>query len=220
MITNCFKDLKCMQVAQEFLALAIEKNVLKFGEFTLKSGRISPYFFNAGLFDDGRSLALLGQYYAQTIKQSGLAFDMLYGPAYKGIPLATCIAVAWHHLYDENLPVAFNRKEAKAHGEGGRLIGAPVQGRVLIVDDVVSAGTSVRESIDIIADQGAKTVGIAVALDRQERGAKDISAMQELANDYQLTTLSIANLGSLFEYLKDDADTLAKVSDYRRQYGV
>jgi len=209
-----------MQVAQEFLALAIEKNVLKFGEFTLKSGRISPYFFNAGLFDDGRSLALLGQYYAQTIKQSGLAFDMLYGPAYKGIPLATCIAVAWHHLYDENLPVAFNRKEAKAHGEGGRLIGAPVQGRVLIVDDVVSAGTSVRESIDIIADQGAKTVGIAVALDRQERGAKDISAMQELANDYQLTTLSIANLGSLFEYLKDDADTLAKVSDYRRQYGV
>ena len=209
-----------MQVAQEFLALAIEKNVLKFGEFTLKSGRISPYFFNAGLFDDGRSLALLGQYYAQTIKQSGLAFDMLYGPAYKGIPLATCIAVAWHQLYVENLPVAFNRKEAKAHGEGGRLIGAPVQGRVLIVDDVVSAGTSVRESIDIIADQGAKTVGIAVALDRQERGAKDISAMQELANDYQLTTLSIANLGSLFEYLKDDADTLSKVSDYRRQYGV
>ena len=209
-----------MQVAQEFLALAIEKNVLKFGEFTLKSGRVSPYFFNAGLFDDGRSLALLGQYYAQTIKHSGLAFDMLYGPAYKGIPLATCIAVAWHQLYDENLPVAFNRKEVKAHGEGGQLIGAPVEGRVLIVDDVVSAGTSVRESIDIIADQGAKTVGIAVALDRQERGAKDISAMQELANDYQLTTLSIANLGSLFEYLKDDTETLAKVSEYRRRYGV
>ena len=209
-----------MQVAQEFLALAIEKNVLKFGEFTLKSGRISPYFFNAGLFDDGRSLALLGQYYAKTIKNSGLAFDMLYGPAYKGIPLATCIAVAWHHLYDENLPVAFNRKEAKAHGEGGRLIGAPVQGRVLIVDDVVSAGTSVKESIDIIAEQGAKTVGIEVAFDRQEKSAKDISAMQGLTNDYQLTPLSIANLGSLFEYLKDDADTLAKVSDYRNQYGA
>lgn len=209
-----------MSIAQNFLSLAIEKKVLRFGEFTLKSGRVSPYFFNAGLFDDGYSLALLGEYYAKTIKANGLDFDMLYGPAYKGIPLATAISVAWYRLYDENIPVAFNRKEKKNHGEGGVLIGAPVQGNVLIVDDVVSAGTSVRESIDIIAQEGAQTVGIAVALDRQERGAGEASAMQELAAQYDLATLSIANLNALFEYLNDDADTLARITAYRAQYGV
>lgn len=209
-----------MNTAQEFLALAVDKNVLKFGDFTLKSGRISPYFFNAGLFDDGHSLSLLGRYYAETIKQSGLAFDMLYGPAYKGIPLATCIAVAWYQMYQENLPVAFNRKETKAHGEGGQLIGAPVKGRVLIVDDVVSAGTSVRESIALIKQEGAEPVGIAVALDRQEKGQGDRSAMQELQQEFGLQQISIANLQSLFEFLQGDAENLAKVSAYRSTYGV
>lgn len=209
-----------METAQQFIALAVQKNVLKFGEFKLKSGRISPYFFNAGLFDDGHSLALLGTYYAKTIHDSGIEFDMLYGPAYKGIPLATAISIAWHHLYDDNLPVAFNRKEAKQHGEGGQLIGAPVQGRVLIVDDVVSAGTSVRESIQLIGQEGASTVGIAVALDRQERGNNELSAMQELAKEFDLTTISIANLDALFEYLSDDRDNLTRITAYRAQYGV
>ncbi len=209
-----------MSVAQDFLALAIQKQVLKFGEFTLKSGRISPYFFNAGLFDDGHSLALLGEYYAKTIRASGIDFDMLYGPAYKGIPLATAIAVAWYHLYDENIPVAFNRKEKKAHGEGGQLIGAPVTGKVLIVDDVVSAGTSVRESIEIISQQHATTVGIAVALDRQEKGVTDVSAMQDLAQNYALQTISIADLDALFHYLADDSENLTKITAYRNQYGV
>ncbi|VAW44031.1 Orotate phosphoribosyltransferase [hydrothermal vent metagenome] len=209
-----------MTIAQDFLTLAIDKSVLKFGQFTLKSGRISPYFFNAGLFDGGLSLALLGEYYAKTIKASELNFDMLYGPAYKGIPLATATSVAWYHLYDENLPVAFNRKEAKAHGEGGQLIGAPVKGKVLIVDDVVSAGTSVRESIAIINQQGASTVGIAVALDRQEKGANELSAMQELAQQFELSTISIANLDSLFEYLGDDDEYLSKITTYRNLYGI
>jgi len=209
-----------MNIAQQFLRLAIDKDVLRFGAFTLKSGRVSPYFFNAGLFDDGHSLALLGEYYAKTIKASGLSFDMLYGPAYKGIPLATTIAVAWYRLYAENLPVAFNRKEKKAHGEGGQLIGAPVSGKVLIVDDVVSAGTSVRESIEIINNEGAKTVGIAVALDRQEKGNGQLSAMQELADECDLSTISIADLDALFEFLKDDNDNLANVMKYRNQYGV
>ncbi len=209
-----------MDTAQQFITLAVQKNVLKFGEFKLKSGRMSPYFFNAGLFDDGHSLALLGTYYAKTIKASGLEFDMLYGPAYKGIPLATAIAVAWYHLFDENLPVAFNRKEAKIHGEGGHLIGAPVFGKVLIVDDVVSAGTSVRESIQLIAQEGAQAVGIAVALDRQEKGAGNESAMQELATEFKLRTISIADLDALFEYLSNDQENLAKVAAYRAQYGV
>jgi len=209
-----------MSVAQDFLALAIHKNVLNFGEFTLKSGRVSPYFFNAGLFDDGHSLLKLGHHYAQTIRHSGIEFDMLYGPAYKGIPLATTIAVAWYELYQENLPVAFNRKERKDHGEGGQLIGAPVRGKVLIVDDVVSAGTSVRESIELISQHDASVVGIAVALDRQEKGAGELSAMQELQQQYGLQTISIANLSSLFEYLKDDQETLKKVQSYRDQYGV
>lgn len=209
-----------MNIAHEFLALAIKKNVLKFGEFTLKSGRVSPYFFNAGLFDDGFSLSLLGEYYAKTIKSSGLNFDMLYGPAYKGIPLATAISIAWYHLYNENLPVAFNRKEKKSHGEGGVLIGAPVKGKVLIVDDVVSAGTSVRESITIINQQQAEVVGIAVALDRQEKGAGELSAMQELKQSFDLATICIANLESLFEYLQGDTVNLQKVDEYRKQYGV
>lgn len=209
-----------MKIAHEFLSLAIKKSVLKFGEFTLKSGRKSPYFFNAGLFDDGHSLSLLGQYYAKTIKTSGVEFDMLYGPAYKGIPLATAITIAWYQLFDENLPVAFNRKEQKAHGEGGVLIGAPVKGKVLIVDDVVSAGTSIRESIQIIQHENAEVVGIAVALDRQERGHGKLSAMQELKQEHNLSTISIANLDSLFQYLQDDPKNAEKIAAYRSLYGV
>lgn len=209
-----------MSIATEFLTLAINKKVLRFGEFTLKSGRVSPYFFNAGLFDDGHSLALLGEFYAKTIHASQLDFDMLYGPAYKGIPLATAISVAWYRLYSENLPVAFNRKEKKAHGEGGQLIGAPVQGKVLIVDDVVSAGTSVRESIELITQQGATTVGIAVALDRQEKGSEQLSAMQELAQQFGLATISIADLTALLAYLDDADENLNRIKTYREKYGV
>lgn len=209
-----------MDTAQEFLQLAVDKQVLKFGEFTLKSGRVSPYFFNAGLFDDGASLAQLGRFYAQTIVDSGVAFDMLYGPAYKGIPLATAISVAFYDMFEQNIPVCFNRKEAKGHGEGGQLIGAPLKGRVLIVDDVVSAGTSVRESIDIINAQGAQTCGIAVALDRQERGEGMSSAMQELQREFDLETVAIANLESLLEFLSEDDEALQKVQVYRARFGV
>lgn len=208
-----------MSTAQKFIQLALKKQVLKFGEFTLKSGRISPYFFNAGLFDDGESLTLLGEYFAKTLHDSGLKFDMLYGPAYKGIPIATAIATAYYHLYQRNIPVAFNRKEAKDHGEGGVLIGAPLKGRVLIVDDVVSAGTSVRESIDIINNNSAKVAGISVALDRQEKGKGDLSAIGELEQQYGLRTVAIAGLDDLLNYLDNDEEKLSMVQAYKDQYG-
>jgi orotate phosphoribosyltransferase len=209
-----------VKVAKKFIQLALKKQVLKFGEFTLKSGRISPYFFNAGLFDDGESLTLLGEYFAKTLHDSGLEFDMLYGPAYKGIPIATAIASAYYHLYQCNIPVAFNRKEAKDHGEGGVLIGAPLKGKVLIVDDVVSAGTSVRESIDIINNNGATVAGISVALDRQEKGKGDLSAIGELKEQYGLKTASIAGLDDLLVFLADDKDKLLSVQNYKNQYGA
>ncbi|MCX7544766.1 orotate phosphoribosyltransferase [Marinicella gelatinilytica] len=208
-----------MSIAQQFLQLALEKNVLKLGEFTLKSGRVSPYFFNAGLFDDGRSLQLLGDYFAQTIVASGIEFDGLFGPAYKGIPLATSIAVAYQQRYQRNIPVTFNRKEVKDHGEGGQLMGAPLQGRILIVDDVVSAGTSVRQSIDLINQSGARPVAVAVALDRQEKGVDDISAMQELQQNHGLQTTAIACLDDLMAMLPDDSDEAGRVAAYRRRYG-
>lgn len=209
-----------MRIAQQFLQLAMDKNVLKLGEFTLKSGRVSPYFFNAGLFDDGHSLALLGDYFAQTIVQSGIEFDVLFGPAYKGIPLATAIAIAYQQRYQKNIPVVFNRKEVKDHGEGGQLMGAPLKGRVLIVDDVVSAGTSVRQSIDMINDAGAHTVGVAVALDRQEVGNKQLSAMQELNQAYDLKTIAIAGLDDLLALLPADNPARDQVAAYRQKYGV
>lgn len=209
-----------MTTANKFIQLALKKQVLKFGEFTLKSGRVSPYFFNAGLFDDGESLTLLGEYFAKTLHDSGLEFDMLYGPAYKGIPIATAIASAYYHLYQRNIPVAFNRKEVKDHGEGGVLIGAPLKGRVLIVDDVVSAGTSVRESIDIITNNGATVAGISVALDRQEKGKGDLSAIGELEHQYGLKTVSIAGLDDLLKYLADDNEKLITVQNYKNKYGA
>lgn len=208
-----------MNIASEFIRLALKKRVLKFGQFTLKSGRISPYFFNAGLFDDGESLSLLGEYYARTLHDSKMAFDMLYGPAYKGIPIATAVSTAYYRLYQRNIPVAFNRKEAKDHGEGGVLIGAPLKGKVLIIDDVVSAGTSVRESIDIINLHNAEVAGISVALDRQEKGTGALSAIQELKQHYGLRTVSIAGLDDLISFLADDAEKLQWVESYKRQYG-
>ena len=189
---------------KEFLDFALNTGVLRFGEFTLKSGRISPYFFNAGLFNTGNSLARLGRYYAQAIADSGIDFDMLYGPAYKGIPLAgvTAAALADHHNMD--IPYAFNRKEAKDHGEGGIIVGHELKGKVLIIDDVISAGTSVRESMDIIDAQGAKAAGVVIALDRQEKGKGDLSAIQEVERDYNIPVAAIVRLENLIEYLQDD----------------
>ncbi len=212
---------------KEFFQLALNKGNLGFGDFTLKSGRISPYFFNAGGFDDGASLGQLAGCYADAIQSSGLAFDMLFGPAYKGIPLAAATAVALHQRHDRNVPYAYNRKEAKDHGEGGVIVGAALHGRVLVIDDVISAGTSVRESIAIISAAGAETAGIAIALDRQERGQGELSAAQEVQKEYGIPCIAIAGLDDLLRYLEasggDNAglniDTAA-IHRYRQQYGV
>lgn len=210
------------RLAEEFLQLARQKAVLRFGEYTLKSGRKSPYFFNAGLFDDGDSLSKLGEFYARAIHESAVEFDMLYGPAYKGIPIATAIGIAWSRLYGRNLPVCFNRKEVKHHGEGGQLIGAPLQGRVLIVDDVISAGTSVRESFGIIENHGATVAGVAVALDRQEKGQNSgASAIDEIRQQYGIPVVSIANLDDLLLWLRrQDSTHASAIQAYREQYGV
>ena len=209
-------------VSQDFIAFAIEKQVLKFGEFKTKAGRLSPYFFNAGLFNDGASLLKLGEFYAETIQKSGIQFDMLYGPAYKGITLAASIAITFAKN-GHNYPYAYNRKEAKNHGEGGLIVGAPLQGRVLIIDDVISAGTSVRESIDLIAQHGASACGVAIALDRQEKGLGALSAVQEVQASYHLPVCSIANLYDLLEYASNQQDMahhLLSIKLYRQQYGV
>lgn len=208
---------------REFLAFAIRTGVLRFGEFKLKSGRISPYFFNSGLFNSGDSIARLGRYYAAALNGSGIAYDMLFGPAYKGIPLAvaTVVALADHHRRD--VPYAFNRKEAKTHGEGGTVVGAPLHGRVLIIDDVISAGTSVRESVAIIKAAGATPAGVVIALDRQERGQGPTSAIQEVEKTFGLKVASIVNLDNLVAYLKEQADmqrSLDGVRAYREQYGA
>lgn len=207
---------------REFLEFAIQRNVLKFGEFTLKSGRLSPYFFNTGLFDSGECLARLGSYYAQAIVRSGVAFDMLYGPAYKGIPLvaATSIALATEHGRD--VRYAFNRKEAKDHGEGGRVVGASLKGQVLVIDDVISAGTSVRESADIIREHGAEFAGVVISLNRQERGTSAVSAVTEVERDFGVPVVSIAKLDEIVELLQTQPqwrDHLENIQTYRSQYG-
>ena len=207
---------------KEFIDFALSTGVLRFGEFTLKSGRISPYFFNAGLFNTGRSLAQLGKYYAKTIADSGIEFDVLYGPAYKGIPLAAVTAAALAEYHDMDVPYAFNRKEAKDHGEGGIIVGHELTGKILIIDDVISAGTSVRESMDIIAAQNAAPAGVVIALDRQERGQGDLSAIQEVERDYNIPVAAIARLENLVEYLEADSDnseSLERIKQYREQYG-
>jgi orotate phosphoribosyltransferase len=209
-------------LSQKFIAFSIKKQVLKFGEFKTKAGRISPYFFNAGLFNDGESLLKLGEFYADSIKKSGIQFDMLFGPAYKGITLAASIAIAFAKN-GHNLPYAYNRKEAKDHGEGGVIVGAPLQGRVLIIDDVISAGTSVRESIDLIRQHGAKPCAVAIALDRQEKGLGELSAVQEVETLHHMPVCSIANLKDLLEYVsnqQDMAQHLLAIQRYRQQYGV
>ena len=213
---------------REFLDLALARDALRFGRFTLKSGRESPYFFNAGLFNDGEALAVLGRCYAAAIVRSGLAFDMLFGPAYKGIPLAAAAAIALAREHGRNVPWAFNRKEAKDHGEGGHIVGHRLEGRVLIVDDVITAGTAVRESVALIRGTGARPVGIALALDRQERGQGERSAVQEVEAEFGLTCLSILSLAGLIEALagaKGDAlrissEHRAALEGYRRAYGV
>jgi|SRR5580658_189130 orotate phosphoribosyltransferase len=210
-----------------FIDLALRREALRFGRFTLKSGRESPYFFNAGQFSDGESAALLGRCYAAAIVASGVQFDMLFGPAYKGIPLATATAAALWSDHRRALPYAFNRKEAKDHGEGGRLVGATLKGRVLIVDDVITAGTAVRESLELIRGAGAQPVGVALALDRQERGQGPLSAVQELVSE-GLQCVSIVTLAELIDALAVPHDGRARISDdqltalraYRERYGV
>lgn len=207
---------------QEFIQFAIQKQVLRFGEFKTKAGRLSPYFFNAGLFNDGESLMRLGEFYAAAILKSGIQFDMLFGPAYKGITLAASMAIALARQ-GRNVPYAYNRKEAKDHGEGGSVVGAPLQGRVLIVDDVISAGTSVRESVAMIEVSGAKPCGVAIALDRQERGLGELSAVQEVEKTNGFPVCSIANLETLIVYLQNQSDmgqNLQAIKVYRHQYGT
>lgn len=210
------------QFRQEFIAFAIKKEVLRFGEFKTKAGRLSPYFFNAGLFNDGESLMKLGEFYAEAIQNSGIEFDMLFGPAYKGITLAASIAIAFAKN-GRNLPYAYNRKEAKDHGEGGMIVGSPLKGRVLIIDDVISAGTSVRESVELINTNGAKACGVAIAIDRQEKGLGELSAVQEVVKNNQIPVCAIANLDDLLNYLKSHQDlvqNLHAVEAYRQKYGV
>ncbi len=206
----------------QFISFAIKKEVLRFGEFKTKAGRLSPYFFNAGLFNDGESLMKLGEFYAAAILESGVQFDMLFGPAYKGITLAASISIALARQ-GHNLPYAYNRKEAKDHGEGGTIVGAPLKGRVLIVDDVISAGTSVRESVQMIKAAGATPAGVAIAIDRQERGLGELSAVQEVERDNAMPVIKIASLADLITYL-NDAPELASykvaVEQYRETYGV
>lgn len=217
-------DTPIMQPYQrEFLELAIDKGVLRFGEFTLKSGRISPYFFNSGLFNSGASLGRLGQLYAQAIIHADLDFDMLFGPAYKAIPLvtATAIALALHH--HREYPWCFNRKEVKDHGEGGQFVGAPLTDRVLIIDDVMTAGTAIRESVALLAGRGAQAAGVIIALDRQERGQSGLSTVAEIKERYQIPVVSIARLDDLIAYLKQHPalqQHLPAVLAYRNRYGV
>jgi orotate phosphoribosyltransferase len=210
------------ELSREFIAFACDLGVLRFGEFKTKAGRLSPYFFNAGLFNDGTSLARLSDFYARRILASGLQFDVLFGPAYKGIPLAAGAAMALAGL-GRNMPYAYNRKEAKDHGEGGTLVGAPLAGRVLIIDDVISAGTSVRESVELIRAAGATPAGVLIALDRQERGQGELSAVQEVEGNYGIPVLSVATLTDLIDYLSGHPDLenkLAAVRAYRSSYGI
>jgi orotate phosphoribosyltransferase len=213
-----------MQAYQrDFLELALERKALRFGEFTLKSGRVSPYFFNAGLFDSGTALARLGRAYAHAAAASGIAFDMLFGPAYKGIALAAATAIALAEAHARDVPFAFDRKEAKTHGEGGLLIGAPLKGRVLIIDDVITAGTAIRQSLDLIRAQGATAAGVLIALDRQERGHGALSAAQEVQSEFGIPVVAVARLDELLALVDELAELQAHratLQAYRRRYGV
>ncbi|GHX52724.1 orotate phosphoribosyltransferase [Vibrio cholerae] len=208
---------------REFIEFALEKQVLKFGEFTLKSGRKSPYFFNAGLFNTGRDLARLGRFYAAALVDSGIEFDVLFGPAYKGIPIATTTAVALADHHDVDTPYCFNRKEAKNHGEGGNLVGSKLEGRVMLVDDVITAGTAIRESMELIQANNADLAGVLVAIDRQEKGKGELSAIQEVERDFGCAVISIVSLTDLITYLEqqgNNTEHLEAVKAYRAQYGI
>lgn len=207
----------------EFIEFAIAHKVLCFGDFTLKSGRQSPYFFNSGLFSDGKSLSRLGRYYASAIQAASVRYDMLFGPAYKGIPLASAVAMALAEDHDINVPYCFNRKEAKDHGEGGTTFGAPLHGETLIIDDVISAGTSVNLSVEIIKQAGATTAGVAIALDRQEKGEGELSAVQEVEQRHQIIVISIITLENMIEYLEkipSMSENLGRIRQYRESYGA
>ncbi|PHM23370.1 orotate phosphoribosyltransferase [Xenorhabdus ehlersii] len=208
---------------REFIELALKRQVLKFGEFTLKSGRKSPYFFNAGLFNTGRDLALIGRFYAAALLDSRMKCDLLFGPAYKGIPIATTTAVALAEHHDIDMPYCFNRKEAKDHGEGGTLVGSPLRGNVVVVDDVITAGTAIRESMEIIKQHGAMLSGVILCLDRQERGRETLSAIQEVERDYHCQVFSIITLNDLVSYLRENPEMqshLEAVEAYRKEYGI
>lgn len=208
---------------REFIEFALSKQVLRFGEFTLKSGRTSPYFFNAGLFNTGGDLARLGRFYASALVDSGIDFDLLFGPAYKGIPIATTTAVALADHHNQDMPYCFNRKEAKTHGEGGSLVGSPLEGKIMLVDDVITAGTAIRESMEIIKAHGAELSGVLIALDRQEKGKGELSAIQEVERDFGTKVISIVTLADLITYLEeqpDMAESLNNIKQYRKDYGI
>ncbi len=208
---------------REFIEFALSKQVLRFGEFTLKSGRTSPYFFNAGLFNTGGDLARLGRFYAAALQDSKIDYNLLFGPAYKGIPIATTTAVALADSYNIDMPYCFNRKEAKKHGEGGSLVGSALEGKVMLVDDVITAGTAIRESMEIIQAHGAELSGVLIALDRQERGQAELSAIQEVERDFNTKVISIVTLADLISYLEekpDMVDSLASIKKYRADYGI
>lgn len=208
---------------RDFIEFAMAKEVLKFGEFTLKSGRKSPYFFNAGLFNSGRDLARLGRFYAAALVDANTQYDVLFGPAYKGIPIASATAVQLAEVHDRDVPYCFNRKEAKTHGEGGNLVGSPLVGRIMLVDDVITAGTAIRESMDIIQANGAALAGVLIALDRQEKGKGELSAIQEVERDYNAEVTAIITLADLIEYLSEQpgmSEHLERVRAYREQYGI
>ena len=208
---------------QQFIEFALARQVLKFGEFTLKSGRVSPYFFNAGLFNQGADLARLGEFYAAALQDAGLQYDMIFGPAYKGIPIATAVSIALFNRFDINKPVCFNRKETKDHGEGGNLIGSPLRGKVLLVDDVITAGTAIRESMQIIQANEAQLSAVLIALNRQERGNGELSAIQEVERDYQCDVLSIIDFADLMAFIETQPEYqqyLPAMGAYREQYGI
>ena len=212
---------------REFIEFALARNVLRFGEFTLKSGRTSPYFFNAGLFNTGGDLARLGRFYASALADSNIEFDLLFGPAYKGIPIATTTAVALADHHNMDMPYCFNRKEAKTHGEGGSLVGSPLAGKVMLVDDVITAGTAIRESMEIIKSHGAQLSGVLIALDRQEKGAGALSAIQEVERDFGTQVISIVTLANLITFLEEKSKndpnmlvSLQSINKYREDYGI
>lgn len=208
---------------QQFIEFALARQVLKFGEFTLKSGRVSPYFFNAGLFNQGADLARLGEFYAAALQDAGLQYDMIFGPAYKGIPIATAVSIALFNRFDINKSVCFNRKETKDHGEGGNLIGSPLRGKVLLVDDVITAGTAIRESMQIIQANEAQLSAVLIALNRQERGNGELSAIQEVERDYQCDVLSIIDFADLMAFIETQPEYqqyLPAMRAYREQYGI